>query len=115
MAVVTETRLPLPLFQRGKVRDVYDLGDELLIVSTDRISVFDVVTPSGVPDKGRILNQMSAFWFRQTAGIIDNHLIEVVNDAATGAAHRAGRTERKSAGLPDWPFHDCPEGQPHLS
>ncbi len=100
MAVVTETSLPLPLFQRGKVRDVYDLGDELLIVSTDRISVFDVVTPSGVPDKGRILNQMSAFWFRQTAGIIDNHLVEVVNDAASleRLTERAGL----NGGLPDY-------------
>lgn len=80
MTVVTETHLPLPLFQRGKVRDVYDLGSELLIVSTDRISVFDVVTPSGVPEKGRILNQMSAFWFRQTAGIIENHLVSVIDD-----------------------------------
>jgi len=80
MDAVTQTNLPLPLFQRGKVRDVYDLGNELLIVSTDRISAFDVVLPSGVPDKGRVLNQMSAFWFRQTAGIIDNHMLESVDD-----------------------------------
>jgi len=83
MNVITETHLPLPLFQRGKVRDVYDLGEELLIVSTDRISVFDIVTPSGVPDKGRVLNQMSAFWFKQTSGIIDNHMVELVDDSAS--------------------------------
>jgi phosphoribosylaminoimidazole-succinocarboxamide synthase len=80
MDAVTETSLPLPLFQRGKVRDVYDLGNELLLVSTDRISAFDVVLPTGVPEKGRVLNQMSAFWFGQTAGIIDNHLIESIED-----------------------------------
>ncbi|MBN1153028.1 MAG: phosphoribosylaminoimidazolesuccinocarboxamide synthase [Dehalococcoidia bacterium] len=100
MNVVTETHLPLPLFQRGKVRDVYDLGDELLIVSTDRISVFDVVTPSGVPEKGRILNQMSAFWFRQTAGIIENHLVALVDSKSMLAdlAERAGLRDT----LPDY-------------
>jgi len=100
MTVVTETHLPLPLFQRGKVRDVYDLGDELLLVSTDRISVFDVVTPSGVPEKGRILNQMSAFWFHQTEGIIGNHLISLVSDRAglEKLSKRAGLTEV----LPDY-------------
>ncbi len=81
MNAVTETSLPLPLFQRGKVRDVYDLGDELLLVSTDRISAFDFVLPTGVPDKGRILNQMSAFWMRQTEGIIENHLVESLDDS----------------------------------
>ena len=100
MNVITETHLPLPLFQRGKVRDVYDLGEELLIVSTDRISVFDIVTPSGVPDKGRVLNQMSAFWFKQTAGIIDNHMVELVDDAAalTRLTDRLGLSES----LPDY-------------
>lgn len=96
MTVVTETHLPLPLFQQGKVRDVYDLGTELLIVSTDRISVFDVVTPSGVPGKGRVLNQMSAFWFRQTADIIGNHLVAVVDDetALMALGSRAGVSSR---------------------
>jgi len=83
---VTQTSLPLPLFQRGKVRDVYDLGDQLLVVSTDRISAFDVVLPTGVPQKGRVLNQMSAFWFRQTTGIIDNHMIESIDTAEALAA-----------------------------
>jgi len=73
------TNLPLPLFRRGKVRDVYGLGDKLLIVSTDRISAFDVVLPCGIPDKGRVLNQLSAFWFEKTAHILPNHLIKVID------------------------------------
>ena len=79
MSVLLETNLALPLFRRGKVRDVYDLGDKLLIVSTDRISAFDSVLPCGIPDKGRILNQLSAFWFEKTAHIVPNHLIEVID------------------------------------
>jgi len=65
----------LKLFRRGKVRDVYDLGDKLLIVSTDRISCFDVVLPCGIPDKGRILTSISAFWFNFIQNIIGHHLI----------------------------------------
>ena len=73
---VTHTDLPgLPLFRRGKVRDVYDLGDTLLIVATDRISAFDVIMPNGIPDKGKILTSMSLFWFELTADIVNNHLI----------------------------------------
>jgi len=79
MSVLLETNLPLSLFRRGKVRDVYDLGDKLLIVSTDRISAFDVVLPCGIPDKGKVLNQLSAFWFEKTAHILSNHLIKVID------------------------------------
>jgi phosphoribosylaminoimidazole-succinocarboxamide synthase len=79
MSVLLETNLPIPLFRRGKVRDVYDLGDKLLIVSTDRISAFDVVLPCGIPDKGKVLNQLSAFWFKKTAHILPNHLIKVID------------------------------------
>jgi len=79
MSILLETNLSLPLFKRGKVRDVYDLGDKLLIVSTDRISAFDYVLPCGVPEKGRILNQLSAFWFKKTAHIIPNHFIKVID------------------------------------
>jgi phosphoribosylaminoimidazole-succinocarboxamide synthase len=78
--VLMTTDLSLPLFIRGKVRDTYDLGDRLLIVATDRISAFDVVLPCGIPDKGLVLNQLSAFWFDQTRNIITNHLIEVIDD-----------------------------------
>ncbi len=79
MSVLLETNLPLPLFKRGKVRDVYDLGDKLLIVSTDRISAFDAVLPCGIPDKGRVLNLLSAFWFAKTAHVVPNHLIKIVD------------------------------------
>jgi len=78
--VLMNTDLPLPLFMRGKVRDTYDLGDRLLIVATDRISAFDVVLPCGIPDKGLVLNQLSAFWFEETKELVPNHLIEVVDD-----------------------------------
>ena len=67
-----QTNLPFPKRQ-GKVRDVYDLGDSLLIISTDRISAFDWVMPNGIPDKGRILNQLSLFWFRSLG--IEHHVI----------------------------------------
>jgi len=69
-----QSSLPFPV-RRGKVRDVYDLGEHLLIVATDRISAFDCVMPNGVPGKGKILNQLSLFWFRRTESIIANHLI----------------------------------------
>ncbi|MDD5510278.1 MAG: phosphoribosylaminoimidazolesuccinocarboxamide synthase [Dehalococcoidales bacterium] len=78
--VLLKSELPLPTFSRGKVRDTYDLGNRLLIVTTDRISAFDVVLPCGIPDKGMVLNRLSAFWFRNTESIIANHLIEVVDD-----------------------------------
>ena len=74
------TDLPLPLFVRGKVRDTYDLGRYLLMIATDRLSAFDVVLPCGVPDKGEILNQISAYWFEQTKEIIPNHVVAMVDD-----------------------------------
>ncbi|MDP2941901.1 MAG: phosphoribosylaminoimidazolesuccinocarboxamide synthase, partial [Candidatus Omnitrophota bacterium] len=61
--------------KRGKVRDVYDLNDKLLIVSTDRISCFDVVLPTGIPQKGEVLTNLSLFWFEYTKDIVPNHLI----------------------------------------
>jgi len=71
------TSLPgVPLFNRGKVRDVYDLGDSLLIVASDRISAFDVVMPNGIPDKGKILTALSLFWFRLLGDITPHHLLE---------------------------------------
>ena len=79
MSVLLQTDLPLPLFRRGKVRDVYDLDDKLLIVATDRISAFDFVLPCGVPNKGKVLNHLSAFWFEKTAHIVPNHLIKVID------------------------------------
>lgn len=64
-----------PFFSQGKVRDVYDLGDKLLIVATDRISAFDVVLPNGIPGKGRVLTQMSLFWFDFLKDVVDTHLV----------------------------------------
>ncbi len=75
---VFETNFPnLTLRGRGKVRDIYDLGEQLLIVATDRISAYDVVMPTPIPDKGRILTKISAFWFRALAEVVDNHLVTV--------------------------------------
>ena len=74
--VITSTQLTnLTPAHSGKVRDLYDLGDELLIVSTDRISAFDVVLPNGIPDKGKVLTGLSKFWFDYTESVADNHLI----------------------------------------
>ena len=71
-----ETSLPgIALFRRGKVRDVYDLGERLLVVATDRLSAFDVVLPTGIPGKGILLTQMSLFWFRLLAGVIPHHVV----------------------------------------
>ncbi|HSU15823.1 MAG TPA: phosphoribosylaminoimidazolesuccinocarboxamide synthase [Longimicrobium sp.] len=75
-ALVT-TDLPFPLRVRGKVRDVYDLGDALLMVATDRVSAFDVVMPQPVPRKGEVLTLISAWWFARTADLVPNHLISV--------------------------------------
>jgi phosphoribosylaminoimidazole-succinocarboxamide synthase len=72
---LTTTSLDLPLVRRGKVRDVYDAGTELLMVTTDRLSAFDVVMPQGIPDKGRVLNQLSLFWFRRLENLIPNHIV----------------------------------------
>ena len=65
----------IPVLQRGKVRDIYDLGTHLLIVATDRISAFDVVLPDGIPQKGRVLNQISAYWFKTLEGIVAHHMV----------------------------------------
>ena len=77
--------LPAPILQttlagrrpdrQGKVRDIYDFGDRLLIVATDRISAFDYVLGSGIPDKGKVLTQISAFWFARTGGVVANHVV----------------------------------------
>ena len=73
---LTQSLLPdVRLLFRGKVRDVYDLGDRLLLVATDRISAFDVVLPTAIPDKGGLLTQLSAFWFARTGDIVPNHLV----------------------------------------
>ncbi len=75
MSASVLSTLPLPLFIRGKVRDVYDLGDTLLMVASDRISAFDYVLPTPVPDKGKLLTQISAWWFKQMEDVVPHHLI----------------------------------------
>jgi phosphoribosylaminoimidazole-succinocarboxamide synthase len=77
-SVISKTEFKtLTLKGRGKVRDIYDLGDQLLIVATDRISAFDVVMPNPIPDKGRVLTQLSKFWFDLTKDIVPNHIISL--------------------------------------
>jgi len=74
---IADTSLPLPLYRRGKVRDVYEAGGDLLIVATDRISAYDHILATSVPDKGRVLTLLSAFWFERTRGIVPNHMLSV--------------------------------------
>src|SRR5881396_3759856 len=75
MAII-ETNLPgLKLHGRGKVRDIYDLGEHFLIVATDRLSAFDVVLPTPIPNKGKVLTQMSAFWFDHFKDVVPNHVV----------------------------------------
>jgi phosphoribosylaminoimidazole-succinocarboxamide synthase len=73
--IVTKTEFPdIRFVKRGKVRDIYDLGEYFLLVATDRISAFDVVLPNGIPEKGRVLTQISVYWFKQMEDIIHNHI-----------------------------------------
>jgi phosphoribosylaminoimidazole-succinocarboxamide synthase len=84
----------LKLRGRGKVRDIYDAGDDLLIVATDRLSAFDVVLPTPIPDKGKVLTQLSLFWFKKLHGIVPSHVLEAVNftgELAPYARELAGR------------------------
>ena len=80
MSVMLESDLPLPK-RSGKVRDIYDLGDRLLIVTTDRVSAFDVVLPTGIANKGCVLTQMSAYWFEATQTVVPNHMIRVIDSS----------------------------------
>ncbi len=95
-AVVLHTDLPLPRFGSGKVRDTYDLGDQLLMVTTDRISAFDCVMPNGIPGKGAVLTQLSSFWFARTDDLIPNHLLstDVADLPAEVRAQEAWLRER---------------------
>jgi phosphoribosylaminoimidazole-succinocarboxamide synthase len=79
-ALISQTDFTgLKLRARGKVRDIYELGDRLLIVATDRLSAFDVVLPTPIPDKGRVLTQLSLFWFEKLAALVPNHVISATN------------------------------------
>ena len=85
-SAVMETRLDLPLVARGKVRDIYEAGARLLIVATDRLSAFDCVLATGIPDRGRVLTGLSAFWFERLRGIVPNHYITIDVDKFPPAA-----------------------------
>jgi phosphoribosylaminoimidazole-succinocarboxamide synthase len=88
-APILETTLDgLTLQRRGKVRDVYEVGDDLLIVATDRISAFDYVLGSGIPDKGKVLTQLSGFWFERMGAIVPHHLLSMDVDQFPDAARR---------------------------
>ena len=89
-AVVSQTDFAgLKLRARGKVRDIYELGDRLLIVATDRLSAFDVILPTPIPDKGRVLTQLSLFWFDKLAKIVPNHVISASNFSGELAPYAA--------------------------
>ncbi len=81
--------LDLPLIQTGKVRDMYDLGESLLMVASDRISTYDAVHPTLIPDKGKVLTGLSVFWFERTAEIVSNHLISATDDVPDQVRGRA--------------------------
>jgi len=76
--ILLDSSLKLPVYGKGKVRDTYRVGDKLLMLATDRISAFDFVLPNSIPDKGIVLNQISAFWFAKTYHLVHNHLVESV-------------------------------------
>ena len=96
MSVIKETNFPgITPAARGKVRDIYDLGDKLLIVATDRLSAFDVVMPTPIPDKGKVLTQLSLFWFDLLKEVIPNHILSPTDFPAPFDPYReqlAGRT-----------------------
>jgi phosphoribosylaminoimidazole-succinocarboxamide synthase len=94
MSALLETRLGLPLFARGKVRDTYELPDgRLLMVATDRISAFDHILPTGIPDRGNVLTQLSIFWFGRTGHLQENHLTEPGDDGRSMVVRRAQRID----------------------
>jgi phosphoribosylaminoimidazole-succinocarboxamide synthase len=108
MATVHTTSLSgYPLFRRGKVRDVYDLGDRLLMVASDRISAFDVVMAEPIPEKGALLTQIAAYWFEQLAHIVPNHVISMDVDTLDNCTadekqmlHGRSMIVRKTSPLP---------------
>jgi phosphoribosylaminoimidazole-succinocarboxamide synthase len=87
--VTAAADLDLPLVASGKVREIYDLGDRLLLVASDRISTYDVVHPNGIPDKGNVLTGISAFWFNKTGHIIPNHYISATEGVPAEVRGRA--------------------------
>ncbi|MGH2942300.1 MAG: phosphoribosylaminoimidazolesuccinocarboxamide synthase [Solirubrobacteraceae bacterium] len=96
---MTTTLADLPLVASGKVRELYDLGDRLLMVASDRISTYDVVHPTPIPDKGKVLTALSVFWFQQSDGLVPNHLVSTTEDVPEDVRGRA-LAVRKLAMLP---------------
>jgi phosphoribosylaminoimidazole-succinocarboxamide synthase len=96
-----QVELPFPLLREGKVRSMYELGDRLLLVATDRISAFDCILPDPIPDKGAVLTQISAFWFEGTKQIIANHLLAAEPDEMIAQAPELAetRTEWSQRGM----------------
>ena len=86
---MTTTLADLPLVASGKVREIYDLGERLLMVASDRISTYDVVHPTPIPDKGKVLSALSVFWFEQTGEIVPNHLLSTTEDVPDEVRGRA--------------------------
>ncbi len=104
-AVVWETHFPgVALRSRGKVRDLYDVGGQLLIVATDRLSAFDVVLPTPIPDKGRVLTQLSLFWFAALHEVVPNHVVSGTEFPAELAAHREELAGRAMLCRRTWPI-----------
>lgn len=94
MKALLQTELDLPVFSRGKVRDTYELPDDrLLMIATDRISAFDHVLPDGIPDRGRVLAQLSVYWFERTRHLQENHLLEAGEDGRSMIVRRARRID----------------------
>jgi len=98
MSAVRETDLPFPLMRKGKVREMYDLGDHLLLVASDRISAFDCVIPQAIPDKGTVLTQMSRYWFDRTGHIVRNHCVSADPDEMVDLEPRLADTRNQWAG-----------------
>ncbi len=94
MTVLTESRLPLPLLRKGKVREVYEVdADHLLLVASDRVSAFDIVMAEPIPRKGAVLTQLSAFWFERLAGVTASHYVTAETDRDHRAGASAGRCQ----------------------
>jgi phosphoribosylaminoimidazole-succinocarboxamide synthase len=91
---VTNALADLPLIAQGKVREIYDLDDTLLIVASDRISTYDVVHPNPIPDKGKVLTGLSTFWFERTADIVPNHLVSITDGVPAEARGRGMVVQR---------------------
>jgi phosphoribosylaminoimidazole-succinocarboxamide synthase len=98
MAAVERTDLPYPLLRQGKVREIYDLGDHLLLVASDRISAFDCVIPQPIPDKGAVLTQISRYWFDRTGHIVRNHCVSADPDRIVEIEPRLADTRDQWAG-----------------